>query len=170
MGEESQHTQTVVDGHQDHAARGPGLAVECNVIAAAAGIGAAVDPHRHRELGLRMADGLGGCPHVQEETVLTGRRQGFGLELLVVEGARLTSALDGWSAEGIGHADALPGLHGLGQRKAKLAYRGCRIRHALEDHHFGILGQHAAEHSPVDLDRIDWFRLGAGRQDRHQDH
>ena len=111
MDQEAEDAEPVVDRDQDDALLGPDLAVELGLVPPAAGVGAAVDPHRHRQLLARLARGRG--PDIQVQAVLAEFRilpvefTGPGVAGIVVD-------LHGARAEGVGHLHAFPGNDGLG--------------------------------------------------------
>ncbi len=122
MGQETEHADTIVDGHENHALLGILLTVEFDFIAVAVVERAAVNPHHDREFRVSA-----GCrsPDIQIEAVLTVFRLAVRIELTPIERARSgsTALLQGSGTELVAFADTLPRLDRLRFLPTKIAHR-----------------------------------------------
>ena len=153
MAEEAEDAETVVDGHEYHAALSPGFAVHGHLVAPAVGICPAVDPYRHGQLLLGMRSGVPGRPYVEIEAVLTELGVAFPIELLGVEGLGIgMGRLDRSRAEGAADAHRVPRSDGLGLLPAQLSYGRCGIRYSPEDEGVAVFGKYSLHLSAFDAD------------------
>ncbi len=139
MTEESEHTQTVVDGDEHHVLGTPLLTVELRLGAEALTEAATMDPQGYGEFLIHLARGLG--PYVQIETVLTEGSLLAITPLSVVA----TSVLDGLiagTAEGVADLNTLPGHDGLRLTPTVLLDGRCGVGDTTIDKHIGmVVGQ-----------------------------
>ena len=117
MDQEPEDPEPIVDSDQDDALFGPGLAVEFGLIAPAAGIGSAVDPHGHRQFLLRFARGR--RPDVQVQAVLAEFRV-LPVEFTGPGVAGVMFDLHRTRAESIGLPHPFPRNDGLGLLPAQI--------------------------------------------------
>jgi hypothetical protein len=82
MGEETEHAETVVDGHEDDAVRGELLTVELGLGAPAFAVAATVDPVSDGEFRVGLA-GSGG-PDIEVQAVLAELWVTVGIEFPIV--------------------------------------------------------------------------------------
>ena len=119
MGEESEHSQAVVDGHQDHAFLGQFLPVVQRHRAGTVPEASAVDPNHYRQ---PVGSGFGRRPHVQIEAVFVAPG------LLRVGAQRLYAG----SAELVRFSHAFPIRDGTGRVPAQAADGRGGIRNTFE--------------------------------------
>ena len=167
MGKEAEHSETVVDGHEDHALACPGLRVELRLGTPAFAVTAAVDPESHRELGVGLARSR--SPDVEVETVFTVRGLGAiaplgGVAALIVN--RLVAGM----SEPVADLHSLPRNHRLRCLPPEFVNRRCRIRDATVNVHTFTLRKYALNLSAFNgEDRILRCRIAAYERRQRED-
>ncbi len=164
MRQEAEGADAVVEGDDDHALLGQGVAVADRHVAAAFVVGAAIDPEHHRKL----LAGLGRRgPDVQVEAVLRHLRRIRQVDRQVhAQGPRLGGRLDAGVAPLGAVAHAAPVGGGLGIAPAQRTHRRGGEGDAAEHGHAGR-GAGRAGHQAVDgLDRLVEGGLGRGGGER----
>ena len=139
-GQKSEDAEAIVDGDEDDALEWQKVAVVARLVAAAAGVAAAMNPEHDRQLALVV--GVGGRIDVQKEAILAGSSV---LEDHVVEDAALGAvrAILG------GVALALPLCRRLGCLPAQVADRRSRIGQSEKRFHLAVIDGLAVQLCPV---------------------
>ena len=162
MGQEAEDTETVVDGHEDHAVVGEFLTVELGLGAPAFAVAAAMDPVSDRE----FLAGLAGRrrPDVQVQAVLTA----LGLLAIAPLGEIAAGIVDGLvagMAEAVRLHHAVPRNDGLRFLPAQVADRRRSVRDAFVRDDTGDVGRHTLDLTTFDGQHRDLcLCLARGKQ------
>ena len=164
VGQEAEHTEAVVDGHEDDVLLAPGLGIELRLGTPAFAVTATMDPEGHGELLVGLAGGLG--PDVQVEAVLAVGS----LVAITPLGEVTTGILDGLIArmtEFVAEFHSLPGNDRLGLLPTVLTDRRSGIGNAPVHEHTGNLRGNTFHLTSLDGEDRRVNSLAAPEQGEH---